>query len=661
MARALFCVLLMLWSTLGAPSALAAKSSRDTAEDGETDLCKEAVYSWLGNVGQVVGAIDDGVIDPIIEYHTTTHDDGREEERRVAKIKKSLEGGIKILCPTCGVVIDGGRFIVGQIAMNIEEFYAQGRRISAGRMIFGGSKPIDAYLGGIDRLLTSASFFGDFLARRSPPITPDNFGQRVGSAESLRRLWFTDYRRFLVSRFGGLPTMEGEIDGALQRGWPLLERLWAAQRAGQVLDKLSDTFPSLRMPCSGLAKSVANALAPPKTPLECPMPNAQPVWREAEQREVCACTPGHLWNAARTACILEPAAQVATLRCAPGAQPRWDIPSEQAVCDCRPGLSWNRANTACIPDPAEAVAAARCQPNAEAYWNDELEKVRCRCTAGKAWNVERTACVSQVAAQIATAPCEKLYPNSETYADKDGKAACRCKTGFAWNRPKAACLAPEKPDRDLSKLLDDVNADAGNASAADRGERTAANDARDKAQVGSDGPSTLRQQADGPNLMTALLQGLTIAVAQSQGVPVPGGLPIPGLALPTGRPAAAPQTGKAPAPTGPKGTGTPAAGGDEIYMITASALPTSNENYRKYPACRYQTPVVRSAFVSDVPGGKQEIEAAANALRARGRDAVQVWYYPASRGVAPFQEWDRIDQAGYDACWKATRNTSGGR
>ncbi|HEX8949194.1 MAG TPA: hypothetical protein VF790_09555, partial [Dissulfurispiraceae bacterium] len=51
------------------------------------------------------------------------------------------------------------------------------------------------------------------------------------------------------------------------------------------------------------------------------------------------------------------------------------------------------ARTACIADKQAAVASAKCWPGSEAYWAEDRNEVRCRCLSGLQWNANKTECL----------------------------------------------------------------------------------------------------------------------------------------------------------------------------------------------------------------------------------------------------------------------------
>lgn len=206
--------------------------------------------------------------------------------------------------------------------------------------------------------------------------------------------------------------------------------------------------------------------------------------------------------------------------------------------------------------------------------------------------------------QVAAKDCSQ-WPNSEAYwNESQQQAKCRCKAGYRINDAKNACVRQDAAER-----------------------------------------ASPTPQPSGPNPLEMLAQVLGGAIAATQGVTVPSGRPQeaarPPLPVDT-RPARAPA---APVP----------AARDDWWAIVASAISSTHDLYRKYPECRYLTSHGRK-YVSDVAGGRQEIEAAAAALRSRGHTSVDVRYYADDSQVPRIvAQLDAAEKRGYDDCYHASR------
>ncbi|MBI5558760.1 MAG: hypothetical protein HY885_14095 [Deltaproteobacteria bacterium] len=351
-------------------------------------------------------------------------------------------------------------------------------------------------------------------------------------------------------------------------------------------------------------------------------------------------------------------------------------------CVCPDGQVANRAGSACVDKPEIQVAARQCADNAEAYWDAEREQAR-----------------------------------------------CRCKPGFRFSKEQNACLAGSDPE--LDKLLGDVAANQQESDAANQGERTAANDQRDKSQYADSGPASREREPQGPDLMGGLLQALGTAVAQSQGVHVPA--PVvdqPSIPWPSGgdsegggqdwRNVPRQDTGQQGAgnqvsaeqraewqrsldcllegkrlypnywqdcngsftmrdrdveirhleellgnsggsPPSPAGTGgANARDGNDWFILASSEYPASHDDYRRFPECRFA--VARSLmFIDSVAGGRREIEATADGLRAKGYASVEVIYANSIDSQRLVDQWHRREEQGRNACWDAKSRSEGGR
>jgi len=232
-------VLLLL---AGAWAALAnAASPGETAQDSATELVKDVIFKSLGAVGGVVNAVDDLALDPVVSYATTADKpETIDDEAADAAFLEFLEGNISLTFPELGFAIKGGKLIVGGTAAAIEialnEVYESGRDVALYQTIFGTSDGPDVFLGNIDQLFAQQSFFGDFLARRSPPITAETIGAQVKSKRELERLWFTYYKNTLQGGPLGLsPALREQVDIRLNEAWPQMLAYWQAKRAQVVL------------------------------------------------------------------------------------------------------------------------------------------------------------------------------------------------------------------------------------------------------------------------------------------------------------------------------------------------------------------------------------------------------------------------------------------
>ncbi len=208
------------------------------------------------------------------------------------------------------------------------------------------------------------------------------------------------------------------------------------------------------------------------------------------------------------------------------------------------------------------------------------------------------------ARQVASKDCSQ-WPNSEAYwNDAQQQAKCRCKPGYRINENKNACIRQEANER-----------------------------------------PTPPPQPTGPNPLEALVQVLGGVIASTQGMSVP--------------PLRQPEPGHVPLPAETRPVRTPAtiapAAHDDWFVIMTSAFASTHEYYRKYPECRYLIPRGMK-YVSDVAGGKREIEASAAALRSRGHASVEVRYYADDSQIPRIvDQLNAAEKRGYDACYYASR------
>ncbi|MFZ2303061.1 MAG: hypothetical protein WAW10_14470 [Gallionella sp.] len=661
--------------------------------------------------GKFIGAVDNLAIDPIVTFFTTEDDNKTPgNEALTALLFKVLEGGLKLYFPAYGITLDAGKVIVGNSIVAVSELYESGHRASIERMVFGGSAPNDAFLlGNVDDLFKQQSFFGEFLPRHK--ITTDNIARKIKSEQALRDLWFKTYRSYLMSGVGSIGPLQKPdefgrlpVDNRLRDGWDRLLKYWELKRASEFGESLRANFvQQFRAPCLNIAQKTCPApfsepiklagqqrvecmcqqgyvwnhdrskcLLEPAAQVKAKYcePGMQAYWNMEAEEVQCQCKPAHVWNNSHTRCILEPAAQIQALRCEPSAEAYWDKEQELALCRCQTGSVWKRDRTACIRSPEAQVAAAKCHPNAQAYWNNEREAVGCRCIQGYAWNDDKAACLPEQQARLEALRCPDFYPNSRPIWDeKQNRGVCSCKEGYRWNEKRDACIANPERLVALSKCSEKypsseaywnsqeqkVNCRCKKGTRWIKEKGACLAEQRDPGLGKPSGEVAAGTgRGEGANIMEALVHGLATAVAQSQGVPVPGVTPS--------------QTHTAPAPSAnpprrPEAADAPAASRDDWFIIIASALSASNENYRKHPECQYKL-AHGMRYVSGIAGGKREVQASADALRAKGYAGVEVRYFGDIGGSEVMRivgQWKETERRGYNACYDATRRKGGGR
>ncbi|MBI5017158.1 MAG: hypothetical protein HZB55_16945 [Deltaproteobacteria bacterium] len=223
---------------------------RAAAEDAQKDQVKAIVLELLGPAGEFAGRVDGLLLDPFVTYLTTPNPERPDDMTPAgAAFRKLLEGAIDVWFPAMGWGIKGGKLVVGTSVYAVEEMYRQGRLVAIDRMLFGPEGGPQVVLGNVDGLFAQASFFGAYTGRHG--INPENIGQRVRSVHELRRLWFEQYRSYLLSSGPfSLPSLRQEVDRRLRSGWDSLEQYWRARRADYVLRRMESAFaqkyPDLR-------------------------------------------------------------------------------------------------------------------------------------------------------------------------------------------------------------------------------------------------------------------------------------------------------------------------------------------------------------------------------------------------------------------------------
>ena len=329
--------------------------------------------------------------------------------------------------------------------------------------------------------------------------------------------------------------------------------------------------------------------------------NAEAYWNDQTQKADCRCKKGYKADAIFGDCEIDRQARLAAADCSayPHTEPRWDPTINGPRCECRQGYRWNAAQRSCLRDIDAAVAATDCSRyrNSEAYWNKEQGEVRCRCINGTRFNAASQACERDREAQVAATDCSH-YRNSEAYwNDERGEARCRCIAGTHVNQATGDC--------EYERVARPTPADCSRFGNSEPYWDDVRKQTRCRCKPGY-------QNGDGDGC-------------------------VPSRATP-------------PVVTPPRRQDR-----DEMFSIIASALSTTDENYRKYPECRYRRAVVLSDFVSNIRGGKGEIEASANALRNKGHTAVEVRYFADAEAPRWVEQWRAAEKKGYDACWHATR------
>jgi hypothetical protein len=363
---ALVCTLLLMPALAHAEDLLGTSAGVSRMGDAAEDQIKDKVLEWVKQSGwefssQFSGAVDNLVISPLVSYFTTVNDDTEEmdgqlaadnqTERYIALFLKLAEGGVKLAMPEQAFVIDGGRMTIGglvvagnvaaeagrvgidtsvRLADFLNDYSEGGPRRAAEKLLFGTTMPLDDYVGGnVNELFREHSFFDTYAQRLG--ITADNVGDRIATKAQLEDLFKVQYKTWLKSTVFSLPSLQGEIDPAIEEAWPYVLDYWRIARAADAAAKLEHNFILAMQQLEPLKNRMRQEAA--LKALQCPASShSEPLWLENERKAACWCSQGYLWNAEHTECVQEPAAQVANLQCASGEEPYWDPSQEKAVC-----------------------------------------------------------------------------------------------------------------------------------------------------------------------------------------------------------------------------------------------------------------------------------------------------------------------------------------
>ena len=211
----------------------AQSSGAETCKEGATELVKEAVFTALKNVGgEVAGFIDDLLLDPLIVYVTNPKERSFQAagDEFVEGMLQQTEKVLKLRFPVYGLVVNGGRLIIGGSQYTVEQMVRAGREQQIEAIIFGSGS--GGLLARFNNPLRDANFFS-IGPVENKGITVANLGAKVTSSEQLRALWFTQYRSVLVN---DLLFNKAEVDKALAEAWPRLEEFWRLKRAAAAID-----------------------------------------------------------------------------------------------------------------------------------------------------------------------------------------------------------------------------------------------------------------------------------------------------------------------------------------------------------------------------------------------------------------------------------------
>ena len=257
---------------LGCLGAVDPKPTAETGREGAEDLFKGAVFDAfnealgesggklveLGGVpqtikgGHILGIVDDVLIDPLVAAATT---DGDHFDKFDAWVKGATVGGLKVVWPAYGLVVDGGKLVIGG------GIYTTGQMIEAVReqqieaIIFG--RGFGGTLGSFNNPLAEQNFL-TIPKVFNAGITAQNFGEKIETREKLRELWFTDYRNTLVRE---LLMDAADVDAALNEGFARLEEFWRLKRAAVAAEKFAATLSRKVLAAQHEAEQAALAAA----------------------------------------------------------------------------------------------------------------------------------------------------------------------------------------------------------------------------------------------------------------------------------------------------------------------------------------------------------------------------------------------------------------
>ena len=236
-----------------------------TAEQAKKALAQEAFFKALAlaadrmrfkgldSTGEAlakrasfVNNADSLVITPVMTYLNNPTDEGLKAAyssffESVAKLSLE-EAGKSVLQTTVfsnvGLVIEGGRLVIGSTQWAVEEMIDEGRRQEMEAAIFG--RDDDIALGSINNLFAEEPFFtsGPVVNRR---ITRDNIGVTVTSEQQLRELW-NYYGAYLKGGPMITAQSKADTDAMLREGWPHLLKFWAFKRLEGFLEAGHRTF-----------------------------------------------------------------------------------------------------------------------------------------------------------------------------------------------------------------------------------------------------------------------------------------------------------------------------------------------------------------------------------------------------------------------------------
>ena len=229
-------VLLPTMSVQSAPEP--PKPTGKWASEGAQGLLKSKVLDIVKQIlskngGLILDVADSMVVDPLVEAATTN---GTPDDKFDALMKALGTGGVKVAFPAFGLMLDGGKLVMGSALYTVDEMRAAAHDQQMEALILGQDQ--GGLLGSIGNPMAEQPFLkSPFMINRG--ITKDNFADKITSEETLRDLWFNRYRNTLTR---DLPFSTADVDQVLKDGWPRLQQYWQLRQAERTVAKLGNAL-----------------------------------------------------------------------------------------------------------------------------------------------------------------------------------------------------------------------------------------------------------------------------------------------------------------------------------------------------------------------------------------------------------------------------------
>ncbi len=176
----------------------------------------------------------------------------------------------------------------------------------------------------------------------------------------------------------------------------------------------------------------------------CRYPSSEAVWDDIEQRPMCRCKAGSVWNSNGDACETDQQHLLNKANCSryPNTEPRWSDAKNKVVCSCRDGYQAIPGQQVCVANQATALAQQQCLgAHSEPYWNPQSLSADCRCQSGYVIDDIFKQCVLDWKAEVRAKDCSS-YGDAEAYWDASkNRAGCRCSAGYKRDPASNTCLA----------------------------------------------------------------------------------------------------------------------------------------------------------------------------------------------------------------------------